>query len=122
MGRRYKRESYNATDAPLAAVMTATLVGVIQPNSGEDARLAGIWTQQFTGTDRQYSGYDAYNISSADFDWDGPYYSVTQQANISIAKSREAGRKRTWGRELGERGWKKEPRGGQARQRERGDV
>jgi len=83
----------NATDAPLAAVMTATLVGVIQPNSGEDARLAGIWTQQFTGTDRQYSGYDAYNISSADFDWDGPYYSVTQQANISIAKSREAGNK-----------------------------
>ena len=57
----------NATDAPLAGVMTATLVGVIQPNSGEDARLAGIWTQQFTGTDRQYSGYDAYNISSADF-------------------------------------------------------
>jgi hypothetical protein len=74
----------NATDAPLSAVMTAMFVGLITPNSGEDARLAAIWTQQFTGTDRQYSGYDAYNISSADFDWDGPYYSVTQQAIICI--------------------------------------
>lgn len=83
----------NATDAPLSAIMTATYVGAIQPNSGEDARLAGVWTQQFTGTDRQYSGYDAYNISSADFDWDGPYYSVTQQANIAIAKAQAEGNK-----------------------------
>ena len=83
----------NATDAPLAAVMTAMLVGMIQPNEGEDARLAALWTQQFTGTDRQYSGYDAYNISSADFDWDGPYYSVTQQANICIDKAKEEGNK-----------------------------
>ncbi len=83
----------NATDAPLSAVMTATFVGLITPNEGEDARLGCLWAQQFTGTDRQYSAFDNYLITSESFDWAGPYFSVIQQANICIVKAKAEGNK-----------------------------
>lgn len=76
-----------ATDAPLKAVFIGAMVGVIQPQSGENARLACLWSQQFTGSDRQYAGFEKYNINAEDFDWVGYYYAVVQQANIVITKS-----------------------------------
>lgn len=75
------------TGASLDLIMDATLVGAIQPFEGENARLAGIWAQQFTGTDRQYAAFQTYNVSSADFDWAGYYYSTTNQADIAIEKA-----------------------------------
>jgi len=83
----------NATDAPLSAVMTSTFVGLITKNEGEDARMGSVFAQQFTGTDRQYSGFDNYLVTSADFDWSSPYFSVTQQANICIDKAKAEGNK-----------------------------
>ncbi len=76
-------------DAPLGAVMTAAMVGMIQPLEGEDARLAGIWSRQFTGSAVQYAGFEVYNINSENFDWSGFYYSSRQQAIIAEAKAKE---------------------------------
>ena len=78
-------------DAPLGAVMTSALVGMIQPLEGEDARLAGIWSRQFTGAAVQYAGFEVYNINSENFDWSGFYYSSRQQAIIAEAKAQEEG-------------------------------
>ena len=62
-----------ALDAPAENVITAAMVSAMVAHSGEDARLAGMWTQQFTGVDRQYAAFDVYNVTAADFDW-GKYY------------------------------------------------
>ena len=75
-----------ATDAPLSAVFNGSMVAIIQANEGENARLACIWSRQFTGTDRQYSAFNAYTITAEDFDWAGFYYAVAN-LNISISKS-----------------------------------
>jgi len=61
----------SATDAPLNTVLVATLSGLIQPQEGENARLACIFAQQFTGTDRQYSAFNVYEVTAGDIDWDG---------------------------------------------------
>lgn len=71
----------NATDAPLAAVFNGAMVNLIQSHEGENARLACMWSRQFTGTDRQYSAFDIYNITAEDMDWAGFYYTA---ANLDI--------------------------------------
>jgi hypothetical protein len=80
-----------APDAPLFAVLNAAMTGSIVQIEGENARLAGMWTQQFTGQDRQYSSYNIYSMNAGNFDWTGYYYGMTQQANIAIEKANADG-------------------------------
>ena len=81
-------ENPNQADkAPLSTVVNSALVGTIIPFEGENARLAGIWGQTFTGTDRQYSAYDNYGVSASDFHWEFFYFGTIQQANIAIDQS-----------------------------------
>lgn len=80
-----------ATDAPLSTVVTSALAGSIMPIEGENTRIAGIWSQTFTGTDRQYSAYDVYGVTASDFHWEHFYYGNIQQANIAIAKAEASG-------------------------------
>lgn len=80
-----------APDASLELLVNGALVGTIQPMSGENARLAGMWAQQFTGEDRQYSGFQSYTITQADFSWTGYYYSMSQQSDLAIEKAVAAG-------------------------------
>ena len=76
-----------AEDAPLSTVVTSALTGSIIPVEGENARIGGIWAQTFTGTDRQYSGFDGYIVNASDFHWEHFYYGNIQQANIAIDKA-----------------------------------
>lgn len=80
-----------APDAPVGNVMTAAMVSVMVGHSGEDARLAGMWTQQFTGVDRQYSAIDIYNVTASDFDWGKHYYGVIAQCNVIREKATVTG-------------------------------
>lgn len=75
-----------ATDAPLSALFNGTMVSIIQPHEGENARLAGMWSQQFSGNDRSYAGLNLYITKGEDFDWGGFYYSIVN-LDIIIAKS-----------------------------------
>ena len=81
----------NAIDAPLSAITAGMLVGLIQSHEGENARLACMWSQQFTGTDRQYAAFQTYNITSEDFDWGGHYFAIHEQAKFVIQKAEEEG-------------------------------
>lgn len=76
-----------ANDAPLSTIVTSALAGSIIPIEGENARIAGIWAQNFTGTDRQYSAYDVYGMTASDFHWEHFYYGNIQQANLAINQS-----------------------------------
>ena len=80
-----------ALDAPAENVITAAMVSAMVAHSGEDARLAGMWTQQFTGVDRQYAAFDVYNVTAADFDWGKYYYGIIEQSKIVIEKSTATG-------------------------------
>ena len=80
-----------ALDAPAENVMVSAMVSVMVAHSGEDARLAGMWTQQFTGVDRQYAAFDVYNVTTSDFDWGKYYYGIIEQSKIVIDKSTATG-------------------------------
>lgn len=77
----------NAVTAPLGPLITGAQVGMIQPFEGEDARLACMWSRQFTGSDRQYSAFNVYQINSENFDWSGFYYAAAKQAQLAEAKA-----------------------------------
>ncbi|MBW3544437.1 MAG: SusD/RagB family nutrient-binding outer membrane lipoprotein [Bacteroidetes bacterium] len=85
------------TDAPLANIIVATQVNFGAYMEGEDARLAGMWTQQFTGVDRQYAAINNYTVSTEGFDWFFPYVGVLQQADLAIAKAEELENRSTAG-------------------------
>lgn len=84
-------------DAPIANIIVATQVNFGAYMEGEDARLAGIWSQQFTGDDRQYAAYDVYNVTTEGFSWFFPYVGVLQQADLAIAKAEELDNRSTVG-------------------------
>jgi len=80
-----------ATDASLENLMTSTMVSFLGYNEGEDARLVGMWTQQFTGSDRQYAGYNSYIVTTVNFDFFQPYIGVIQTADLGIVKADDLG-------------------------------
>ena len=81
----------NATDASLENMVTSSMVTFLGYNEGADARIAGIWSQQFTGSDRQYASIGAYNVTTADFDFFQPYIGCAQTADLAIVKAEELG-------------------------------
>ncbi len=68
----------SATDAPLNSLITASQVYLFGVYTSEDARLANMWTQQFTGSERQYSSYYNYLVTSEVFDFFNSYVGVIQ--------------------------------------------
>ncbi|MCO6488121.1 MAG: SusD/RagB family nutrient-binding outer membrane lipoprotein [Phaeodactylibacter sp.] len=82
----YQDDPNNAADAPIEAVLNAAFVGTIIAHEGEDARLACLWSRQFTGSDRQYSALEIYGVNAENFDWD-KYYLVAENSKIVIEKS-----------------------------------
>lgn len=76
----------NPADAPMGAVLTAAQTSAIISHEGEVARLACLWSRQFTGADRQYAGFEVYTTSSGDFDWD-MFYLIVTNADIVIEKA-----------------------------------
>ena len=81
----------NATDASLENMMTSSMVTFLGYNEGSDARMAGRWAQQFTGSDRQYAGIGAYQVNTGDFDFFDPYIGVIQTNDLAIVKADDLG-------------------------------
>jgi len=77
------------TDAPSELLLNGTEVASILVYEGNLARIAGIFSNSFSGTDRQYVEYENYNSVAADYDdaWDNLYASVIAQAKIGEAKA-----------------------------------
>lgn len=82
----YTEDPNNPADAPLVSVLNAAFTGMIVPHEGHDARVAGMWTRQFSGVDRQYSALEVYNANSEDFQWE-KFYLVVENAEIAIEKA-----------------------------------
>lgn len=79
------------TDAPANLLLTGVQVSYASFFEGDMARLAGMWTQQFTGVDRQYIGFHDYTgIGANDFSnaWAQAYRGVYGNALILEEKAR----------------------------------
>ena len=84
----FEADPNNSSNAPIQAVLNAAFTGLITAHEGEDARLAGMWTRQFTGSDRQYSSFNIYIMNAENFEWD-KYYLTVENAEIVIEKAAE---------------------------------
>ena len=82
-----------ATDAPADLLLTGGEIGVIQVAEGDFARVAGMWSRQFTGSDRQYSSIFAGTVTGEDFDntWIAAYQDGAAQLRLAQAKYEAAG-------------------------------
>jgi starch-binding outer membrane protein, SusD/RagB family len=75
-------------DAPSNLVLNGAQVSSIVLYEGDWARLSGMWTQSFTGVDRQYTTLNNYVTTAGDYDntWSTAYRGIIAPANIIIAK------------------------------------
>lgn len=64
---KFDKDPNLATEAPPDRILTGALVGSILLQDGHLARLSGVWTHQFTGSDRQFLAYNEYRVSADDF-------------------------------------------------------
>ena len=76
-------------DAPADQQLTAAELAEGLFLSGEIPRLTGIWTDFFTGSDRQYQGFELYNTSANDYDnaWGTAYATTLAQARLVQTKA-----------------------------------
>ncbi|ALW85448.1 hypothetical protein AUC43_10280 [Hymenobacter sedentarius] len=76
-------------DAPADQQLTAAELSEGLFMSGEMPRLTGIWSDYFTGSDRQYQGFELYNIGAGDFNsaWANAYATTLAQARLVQSKA-----------------------------------
>lgn len=86
-------------DASTGQVINSAEVGIIAFAEGDLARLAGIFTDQFTGIDRQYVSLNNYTTTSGDYDsqWDNIYSTALKSLRIARSKAEEANNLRAKG-------------------------
>jgi hypothetical protein len=84
------------TDASLGQVINAAEVAYIGFVEGELSRIAGIWSKQFTGTDRQYVALNNYTVVASNYDnpWGNLYSSVLKPYRIAQRKAKDVNNKR----------------------------
>lgn len=75
----------NFTSAPGDLLVGQAELVVVKLSSSNASRFAGIWTDQFTGADRQYVNVNNYQVTAGDFDdeWDDLYADGAQQAILA---------------------------------------
>ncbi|MCB0372569.1 MAG: RagB/SusD family nutrient uptake outer membrane protein [Muricauda sp.] len=73
------------TEAPGELVIGQAELTFVELFSGESNRLAGIFTDHFTGADRQFISYNNYNVTAGDFtsSWGSVYSGGYAQAKIA---------------------------------------
>jgi hypothetical protein len=79
----------NPGDAPVELMVTGMQLGNVLVHEGELARMAGMWSGYFTGSDRQYITLQTYNATAGDFDniWGTLYAETVAQARIIQGKA-----------------------------------
>ncbi|PHI20638.1 hypothetical protein CEQ90_06160 [Lewinellaceae bacterium SD302] len=85
------KDPNNFTDISTTLIVNHTILNTVTVAEAESARNAGMWVDQFTGSDRQYITLDNYGIVNADFDapWADFYRGGLSQAEIGIQKATE---------------------------------
>ena len=83
----------NFTSAPGDLIVGQAELVVVKLSSSNASRFAGIWTDQFTGADRQYVSVDQYLVTAGDFDdeWDDLYADGATQARLAKQSGIDAG-------------------------------
>lgn len=81
----------NFTDISLSLITNHSVLNLASIAEAEPARIAGMWADQFDGSDRQYITQDNYGVADADFDaiWSDIYGNGIAQTDIGIAKATE---------------------------------
>ena len=84
------------TDASLAQVVNSAEVAYIGFMEGELARIAGMWSSQFTGADRQYVTLNNYTSTAPDYDnaWSNIYAGALKALRIAQEKATVANNKK----------------------------
>lgn len=82
----------NFTDAPGSLVIGQAMLEAIKVSESQASRYAGIFTDQFSGCDRQFISYENYNVIATDFDdtWDDLYADGVGQAKYVQEKALES--------------------------------
>jgi hypothetical protein len=79
--------------APADLLLGNAQLSMITLSSSQSARVAGIFTDQFTGSDRQFIPLNSYTTSNGDYDdiWNDLYVEGATNAYLAIQASKEAG-------------------------------
>jgi starch-binding outer membrane protein, SusD/RagB family len=83
----------NFTDAPGSLVIGQAMLAASHISESQASRYSGIFTDQFSGCDRQFISYENYNVNSTDFDdtWGDIYAGGVGQAQYAEDKAAEEG-------------------------------
>lgn len=75
----------NFTEISTELLLNHSVLNMASVQEAEPARIAGMWTDQFTGCDRQYIAQDNYRVSDATFDaiWADLYRDGVAQAQLA---------------------------------------
>lgn len=79
------------TSAPAEIVMPSSQLAMAFVNEGDIARIGGMWSGYFTGSDRQYTSLNNYLAVAGDFDssWENIYREAIANANYALAGALE---------------------------------
>ncbi|UBM59831.1 SusD/RagB family nutrient-binding outer membrane lipoprotein [Marinilongibacter aquaticus] len=82
----------NFTDAPGESIIGQANLAWVMMSEGEASRMAGLFTDQYTGFSNQYINYNQYDVKSSDFDgiWTLNYTGGISQTRIVREKAIEA--------------------------------
>jgi len=77
------------TDVPASLIIGQAELAAVMLYESQPARYAGLFTDQFTGSDRQYIPYDKYDVTTGDFDdtWQNIYQRGAAQAKLAMDKA-----------------------------------
>lgn len=83
----------NFTDAPGSLVIGQAMLTASKISESQAARYAGIFTDQFSGCDRQFISYENYNVIAGDFDdtWNDIFASGIGQSKYVQDKASKDG-------------------------------
>jgi hypothetical protein len=89
----------NFTDAPGESIIGQANLTWVLATEGESSRMAGIFTDQFTGFSNQFVNFEVYDVKSGDFDgiWNNNYAGGIAQTRIVQQKAIEASNARLLG-------------------------
>lgn len=84
----YNENPNNPTDAPADKIFVAGQVGTITFLESHSARKGSMWSQYFSGEDRQYSSIYSYNLTATDSDSDWFTAYVRGLTNLRLAREK----------------------------------
>lgn len=89
----YDQDPNAATEAPADLIFNGAATTTIMFHEGNLARFASIFTNQATGSDRQYARVNRYDISASDIDsdWSTAYADVLGDLDVAKRQARASG-------------------------------